>query len=92
MSKSKVVQLINIHNETSQNVLVVCDFDMRFTFVLAGWPGSAHDMRVFTNAMTRYDDKFPHPPSGNYYLVDAGYPNRPGYLSPYRCTRYHVEH
>ena len=23
-------------------------------------------------------------------MVDAGYPNRPGYLSPYTCTRYHV--
>ena len=28
---------------------------------------------------------------GKYYVVDAGYPNRKGYLSPYRCTRYHVE-
>ena len=24
-------------------------------------------------------------------MVDAGYPNRRGYLSPYKCTRYHVE-
>ena len=24
-------------------------------------------------------------------MVDAGYPNWLGYLSPYRCTRYHVE-
>ena len=24
-------------------------------------------------------------------MVDAGYPNRTGYLSPYRCTRYHIE-
>ena len=24
-------------------------------------------------------------------MVDAGYPNRPGCLSPYKCTRYHVE-
>ena len=28
---------------------------------------------------------------GKYYVVDVGYPNRTGYLSPYRCTRYHVE-
>lgn len=28
---------------------------------------------------------------GKYYVVDASYPNRPGYLSPYRSTRYHVE-
>lgn len=115
--KSKVVQHINRHNETSQNMLAIYDFDMRFTFVLAGWPWSVHDMRVFNDAITKYSDKFPHPPPGKlfylsckyffnfrwsymslyvpeavgkYYLVDAGYPNRPGYLSPYRRTRYHV--
>ena len=44
--------------------MVVCDFDMRFTFVLAGWPGSVHDMRPFKDALSRFDHKFPHPPSG----------------------------
>jgi len=120
VDKNKRVPYLNRHNETSQNVLAVCDFDMRFTFVLSGWPGSAHDMRVFKDAITTHHHKFPHPPPGmllelscnnfnpitlvhlslivclskyvgKYYVVDAGYPNRPGYLSPYRCTRYHVE-
>jgi hypothetical protein len=27
---------------------------------------------------------------GKYYMVDAGYPNRPGYLAPFKGTRYHV--
>ena len=27
---------------------------------------------------------------GKYYLVDAGYPNRNGYLAPYKAERYHV--
>jgi len=27
--------------------------------------------------------------AGKFYLVDAGYPNRPGYLSPYRGVKYH---
>ena len=45
-------------------MLAICDFEMRFTFVLAGWPGSVHDMRVFTDAMTKYGDMFPHPPTG----------------------------
>ena len=62
--KSKRIQYLNRHNETSQNVLAVCDFDMRFTFVLSGWPGSAHDMRVFKDAMTTHVHKFPHPPPG----------------------------
>ncbi|KAK8948599.1 hypothetical protein KSP39_PZI005248 [Platanthera zijinensis] len=28
---------------------------------------------------------------GKYYLVDAGYTNGPGYLAPYRSTRYHLQ-
>ena len=47
-------------------MLAVCDFNMRFTFVLVGWPGSLHDMRVFTDAMTKYNHIFPHPPTGKH--------------------------
>ncbi|XP_022679327.1 protein ALP1-like [Setaria italica] len=86
----KVVQYTGRHGYTTQNVLVICDFDMRFTFVVSGWPGSVHDMRVFNDAVNKYGDKFPHPPPGKFYLVDSGYPNRPGYLAPYRGTKYHL--
>ena len=65
VTTDKTMQHLNRHNYTSQNMLVVCDFNMRFTFVLAGWPGSVHDMRVFNDAMSRFGDKFPHPPPGN---------------------------
>ncbi|CAO1940263.1 unnamed protein product, partial [Urochloa humidicola] len=84
---NKVVQHTGRHGYTSQNVLAICDFDTRFTFVCAGWPGSAHDMRVFNDAVAKYADKFPHPPQGKFYLVDSGYPNRPGFLSPYKGTK-----
>ena len=30
------------HGYPSQNMLAICDFDMRFTFAVAGWPGSPH--------------------------------------------------
>lgn len=63
-----VVQHTGRHGYTSQNVLVVCDFNMRFTFVVAGWPGSVHDMRVFKDALDKYGDKFPHPPQGTIML------------------------
>ncbi|WVZ81841.1 hypothetical protein U9M48_029173 [Paspalum notatum var. saurae] len=63
---------------------------MRFTFVVTGWPGSVHDMRAFNCAVCKYGDKFPHPPLGKFYLVDSGYPNRPGYLAPYKGTKYHL--
>jgi hypothetical protein len=55
-----VVQHTGKYGYTSQNLLTVCDFDMRFTFVVTGWPG--HDMRVFEDALDKYGDKYPHPP------------------------------
>ena len=54
------------HGNTTQNVLAICDFDMRYTFVVAGWPGSVHDMRVFNDALQKYRDKFPSPPQGSH--------------------------
>jgi hypothetical protein len=32
--------------------------------VVAGWPGSAHDTRVFNDALERYASTFPLPPKG----------------------------
>ncbi|XP_025822761.1 paraneoplastic antigen Ma6E-like [Panicum hallii] len=46
--------------------------------------GSVHDTTMLYNAMKLDRDFFPHPPKGKYYVVDAGYPNRPGYLAPYK--------
>ncbi|XP_038709054.1 uncharacterized protein LOC120003957 isoform X2 [Tripterygium wilfordii] len=47
---------------TTQNVMAACDFDMLYIFVLAGWEGSAHDARVFQDAITDESLHFPHPP------------------------------
>jgi hypothetical protein len=52
------------YRHTTQNVMVVCDFDMRFTFVVTGWPGSVYDTRVFNEALQKYTDMFPFPPEG----------------------------
>jgi hypothetical protein len=82
---------MNRHGYCSQNVMAVCDFDMRFTFVVVGWPGSAHDTRIWRDTVfNKYKNNFPHPPDGKYYLVDSGYPNRKGYLAPYKGQRYHI--
>lgn len=37
----------------SQNVLAVASFDLLFSYVLAGWEGSAHDSRVLDDAKTK---------------------------------------
>lgn len=34
----------------SLSMLVVCDDNRRITYYLAGWPGSAHDNRIFRNS------------------------------------------
>ncbi|CAN6380572.1 unnamed protein product [Urochloa humidicola] len=77
----------------TRKALSQLDFVQQFGAVacmFAGWPGSAHDMRVFNDAINKYGDKFPHPPQGKFYLVDSGFPNRPGYLAPYKGTKYHL--
>ncbi|XP_042017831.1 uncharacterized protein LOC121765691 [Salvia splendens] len=38
------------------NTLAACDRRLRFTYVLAGWEGSAADARVLRNAITRSND------------------------------------
>ncbi|SPT19060.1 unnamed protein product [Triticum aestivum] len=73
---------------TSQNVLAVVDFDLKFTYVLAGWEGSTHDANILTDSMSRPDGI--NIPDGKFYLGDAGYACRPGILSPFRKTRYHL--
>ena len=37
----------------TQNVLAAVDFDLRFTYILAGWEGSAHDSHVLQDALSR---------------------------------------
>jgi hypothetical protein len=65
----KFVQHLCCKGMTTQNVIATCDFDMIFTFVLAGWPGSVHDVRVLNDATTTYSHVFPHPPVG--YLTSG---------------------
>jgi len=40
---------------TTQNVLAAVNFDLRFTYVLAGWEGSAHDALILADAIQRDD-------------------------------------
>ncbi|KAJ9546559.1 hypothetical protein OSB04_019102 [Centaurea solstitialis] len=74
--------------ECYQNVLAICDFNMVFTFVVAGWEGVAHDSRVLSEALTDSTIGFPFPPPDKYYLCDAAYTNTRGFMAPYRNVRY----
>jgi hypothetical protein len=71
----------------SQNVIACCDLDnLVFTYVLAGYEGSAHDGHVF-KALFEHGFSIPE---GKYYLRDVGYPLTPYCLTPYRGVRYHL--
>jgi hypothetical protein len=37
----------------TQNVIVAVDFDLKFTYMLAGWEGTAHDAVVLADALER---------------------------------------
>jgi hypothetical protein len=60
---------------------------MTFSFVLAGWEGSAHDGKVLADALHKGLVTFP----GRYYLGDAGYGLTRDCLTPYRGIRYHLK-
>ena len=61
---------------------------MKFTFLLTGWEGSAHDQRVLQDA--RYNHRL-ELPSSKYYLGGAGYSSSSLVMVPYRGVRYHLK-
>ena len=52
----------------TQNVILVCNLDMLITFVVVGWPGTAHDTRILTSVLEEMKNVFPHPPEGTINL------------------------
>ncbi|KAH7859348.1 hypothetical protein Vadar_020153 [Vaccinium darrowii] len=76
---------------TTFNVIAVCDFNLCFTFAASGYEGIMHDYNIFKHETTKTGNRFPHPPEGKYYLVDAGYPNAKGYMAPYTGYMYHQD-
>ncbi|XP_058215820.1 uncharacterized protein LOC131326924 [Rhododendron vialii] len=73
----------------TQNIMAVCDFNHTFVFASAGWEGTYHDYSIFKRCVLNPRYRFPKPEPGKYYLVDGGYPNRAGFLAPYKGYRYH---
>ncbi|KAK2658423.1 hypothetical protein Ddye_004956 [Dipteronia dyeriana] len=85
------IPYIGMKGFPTQNIMVVCGFDMLFTFVCPGWEGTTHDTRIFLEAIRNTELKFPKPPDDKYYLVDSGYPNMMSYYAPYKGERYHLQ-
>ena len=58
------------HNKkgfTSQNVLAIVDFDLKFTYMVVGWEGSIHDAQVLLSVQSDPTFSFPKPPRGKCY-------------------------
>jgi hypothetical protein len=53
--RNQRVAFLGRKHTTTQNILAVVDFDLRFTYVLAGWEGSAHDALILDDALERED-------------------------------------
>lgn len=70
----------------TQNCLMACSFDLRFTYICSRWEGSASDAAIYNDA--RQTD-FPVI-AGKYYLADAGFASCDELLTPYRGVRYHL--
>jgi hypothetical protein len=90
MSPNQAAPFRNRKGTLSQNVMFVCDFDLRVTYLSAGWEGSSIDSMVLRSTMTNSIGKF-EVPSGKFYLVDGGYANTASFLAPYRGVRYHLK-
>ncbi|CAA2998800.1 Hypothetical predicted protein [Olea europaea subsp. europaea] len=76
----------------TQNVMLTCDFDTKITFVYSVWEANANDSRVFVDAVTRNSNNLPMLRGDQFYFVDSGYPNMPGFFAPYRDQRYHLRY
>ena len=86
ISQDKASPYRNRKGTLSQNVMFACDFDLKFTFISAGWEGSASDAGVLRSALGKGFTV----PDGKFYLVDGGYANTPSFLAPYRGVKYHL--
>jgi len=53
------IRYIGIKGYPTQNVMLVCNLDMLITFVVVGWPGTAHDTHILTSVLEEMKNVFP---------------------------------
>jgi hypothetical protein len=68
VAQKNKIKYTNMKGYTRQNVLTVYNFDMRFTFIVPGWPSSVHYTLVLTDAQQNFSN-FPHPLPDNPFIV-----------------------
>lgn len=68
--------------------MVICDFNLEFKYVLAGWERFAHDCRVLEDTI---ENERLCISSKKYLLADAGYYNTNFAFTPYCGVYYHLK-
>lgn len=69
-------------NYYSINTQIVCDSNLTIRNIVARWPGSTHDSRIFNNSNICY--RLQNGDFGtNFLLGDSGYPCRTYIITPY---------
>lgn len=61
----------------------MCDARMKILDVVARWPGSTHDARIWHLSCLRHAMSSGVIPNNNFLLGDSGYPLEPWLLTPY---------
>ena len=85
---------INRKGFPSTLLQAVCDDKRRFTNCYAGWPGSVHDARVFSNcdiSQVIENDPSSYFPDDTHLVGDAAYPLTRYMLTPYKDNGYLTE-
>lgn len=75
------------HGQLTWGALAICDFHLRFIYVLPAFEGKAHDSRLWDFAI----NKDLVIPKGRWVLGDSAFPLCDEILTPYIGVRYHLQ-
>ena len=85
-ARHDAADFFNRHHRYSFNVLAVVDRQLRFRFLHLGFPGSAHDQRVY-RASALAQDADNHYAEDEWILGDSGYTSDAHLVSLFRRYR-----
>ncbi|KAK3871987.1 hypothetical protein Pcinc_014581 [Petrolisthes cinctipes] len=85
--KEYEAEYINRKNYHSINVQVVFDASYKILDVVANWPGSVHDSRIWSECGLKEDFERGFLPGGCHLIGDSGYPCQPWLMTPYLQPR-----
>ncbi|XP_063971447.1 putative nuclease HARBI1 [Lytechinus pictus] len=77
----QAMYFLNRKNRYSVNVQVVCDLAGKITSIVARWPGSTHDSRIFNESSLK-EQLEARADGAEWLLGDSGYPCLPYLMTP----------